>query len=307
MRFSSGMWGCVWGVALSLSAVDGLSARDWYVDNRFGDDGFDGATARVAGPATGPVLSIRRALDKVGSGDVVHIANYGVPYYESLQLSGPRFGGSGVSPFVIEGNGAVLSGARLVPPEAWRYVGNDVWQFTPRRKAFYQLLQLDKPVPEQRDVSPTAGIEAGQWQGRNGSIYFRSPGPGVNPLNLPLAFARDEVGITLIDVNDVVIRNLTVRHFRLDGINAHDRARNVILENVRLLENGRSGLAVGGTSLVGLEDSELDGNRHAQVLNTEKAQTEVISSRLGETAGPPFRITGGHLLIEGEEAVSEMP
>lgn len=307
MRLSNVFRGWVCGISLSLAAATSLSARDWFVDNRFGDDGFDGATARVAGPGVGPVYSIRRALDKAGRGDTVHITNHGVPYYESLQIVGPRLTGSPISQFVIEGNGAILSGARLIPPEAWKYVGDDIWQFTPRRKAFYQLLQIDKPVPEQRDVSPTALIEAGQWQGRNGSIYFRSPGPGINPLNLPLAFARDEVGITLLDVDDVVIRNLTIRHFRLDGINAHDRARHVILENVRLIENGRSGLAVGGTSLVGVKDSELDGNRLSQILNAEKAQTEVISSKLGENGGVPFQIKGGHLLIEGEEAVAEKP
>jgi hypothetical protein len=302
MHFANWLRRWVCGVALSLSAAGLAAARDWYVDNRFGDDGYDGTIAQTTGPGTGPVFSIRRALDKAQAGDIVHIANYGIPYYESLQLVGPRFSGSGVSPFVIDGNGAVLSGARMVPPEAWKYVGDNVWRFTPRRKAFYQLLQIDKPVPEQRDPSPAAVLEAGQWQGRDGSIFFRSPGPGQNPLNLPLAFARDEVGITLLDVEDVIIRNLTIRHFRLDGVNAHDRARHVILENVRLLENGRTGLAVGGTSLVGLKGSQLDGNRLTQVLNAEKAQTEIISSQLGETGGVPYQIKGGHLLIEGEEA-----
>ena len=73
----------------------------------------------------------------------------------------------------------------------------------------------------------------------------------------------------------------------------------------RLIENGRAGLAVGGSSLVGLKDSTVEGNRMAQLLNAEVAQTEVLSSHLGPPILDPHAgsllIKGGHVLINGEE------
>jgi hypothetical protein len=114
-----------------------------------------------------------------------------------------------------------------------------------------------------------------------------------------LEFAAEEVGITLLDAEDVVIRNLELRHFRLDGVNAHDRCKNIVLDHVRLIENGRAGLAVGGSSLVGIKDSELLGNRVTQVLNAEVAQTEILDCKLGPAPGGQFPRKGGHVLIDG--------
>jgi hypothetical protein len=127
------------------------------------------------------------------------------------------------------------------------------------------------------------------------------PGRAQTQNDPPLWFAAEEVGITLLDVEAVVIHNLELRHFRLDGINAHDRCTRVILDAVRLIENGRAGLAVGGSSSVGIKDSKVEGNRVAQILNTEVAQTEVLTSQVGQTPGVPFRIRGGHVLVDNEE------
>ena len=109
------------------------------------------------------------------------------------------------------------------------------------------------------------------------------------------------MGITLLDADDVVIRNLELRHFRLDGVNVHDRCKNVILDHVRLIENGRAGLAVGGSSLVGIKDSELLGNRVTQVLSAEVAQTEILDCKLGPAPGGPIQIKGGHVLVDGQD------
>jgi hypothetical protein len=290
-------------IILALCACTARPAHggDLYVDNRDGDNIFDGRSEHQVEQFSGPVKTIRRALEKVRLGDAIHIANYGTPYYESLEIVGARFQGG----FRIEGNGAVVSGVKVVPFAAWKPLGDGVWKFTPRRKAFYQLVSGDRAVPEfTRAAGATTlpAIPAGQWAGWRGSIYYHVlPAQPGAPDDAPLAFAAEEVGITLLDVDDVVIHNLELRHFRLDGINAHDRCRNIILDQVKLIENGRAGLAVGGTSLVGIKDSEVSGNRVAQVLNTEFAQTEIVSTKITSTAGIPIRKTGGHVLVEGEE------
>jgi hypothetical protein len=125
---------------------------------------------------------------------------------------------------------------------------------------------------------------------------------GPDPLSdAPLEFAAEEVGITLLDTDGVVIRNLELRHYRLDGVNVHDRCRYVILDHVRLIENGRAGLAAGGSSLVGIRDSILAGNRVTQVLNAEVAQTEILDCQLGPASGGPIQRKGGHVLVEGQD------
>jgi len=288
-------------VALSIASGGLAPATEWFVDNRDGDDINDGLSVQSANDKSGPVRTISRALKRVHAGDVIHIANHGAPYYESLEIVGPRFRGG----LVIDGNNAVVSGAIAVPPNAWKLVGEGVWRFAPRRKAFYQLILGQRALPEQPCPAGAATLPEllpGRWCAWRGSIYFRVPDARQSPGDLPLAFAGEEVGITLLDAQDVVIHNLELRHFRLDGVNAHDRCKDIILDAVRLIENGRAGLAVCGTSLVGLKDSTLEGNRLVQVLNTELAQTELVSCQLGPAPWGPIRVLGGHVLVEGEEA-----
>jgi hypothetical protein len=291
---------------LIVAAVQSLAAADLFVDNTVGDDICDGLSLQPLDARSGPVRTIGRGLKLVRPGDTLHIANHGVPYFESLEIVGWRFGGG----FTLEGNGAVVSGAKMVPFDAWRYMGDEVWRFTPRRKAFYQLISDDKALPE-HPCPPRAAslpeIPAGHWCAWRGSIYYRAlPGRSQTQNDPPLWFAAEEVGITLLDVEAVVIHNLELRHFRLDGVNAHDRCTHVILDSVRLIENGRAGLAVGGSSTVGIKDSTVEGNRVAQILNAEVAQTEVLTSQLGAAPGVPFRIRGGHVLVDNEE-VFETP
>lgn len=292
----------IFGLTLILIGATAASAADFYVDSRIGDDLYDGSSPQQVDDRSGPVRTIGRALEKVQPRDIVHVANHGVPYVESLAIIGPRF-----SNLILEGNGAIVSGAKVVPFDAWQQMGNGVWRFTPRRKAFYQLVHQDRALPEfpcPRDARQLPVIPAGHWCGWHGSVYYRvlsgPQGPNVQTV-LPLAFAAEEVGITLLDAEDVVIRNLELRHFRLDGVNAHDRCKNVVLEHVRLIENGRAGLAVGGSSLVGIKDSELVGNRVTQVLNTEVAQTEILDCKLGPAPGGPFQRKGGHVLVDRQD------
>jgi hypothetical protein len=293
-------------VVITLSAARSLPAADVYVDNTRGDDICDGASILPIDERSGPVRTIRRGLKLIGPGDTLHLANNGVPYFESLEIVGARFNGG----FTLEGNRAVVSGAKVVPFDAWKYMGDEVWRFTPRRKAFYQLVNGDRALPESpcpRGAATLPEIPAGHWCTWRGSVYYRAlPGKSQTQNDPPLSFAAEEVGITLLDVEEVVIHNLEVRHFRLDGINAHDRCRRVILDSVRLIENGRAGLAVGGSSTVGIKDSIVEGNRLVSILNAEVAQTEVLTSQLGPAGilapvGGPFRITGGHVLVDNEE------
>ena len=92
--------------------------------------------------------------------------------------------------------------------------------------------------------------------------------------------ARHSCGITFYGVNNVVVDNLTVQHFRIDGINANDHAKDVVLREVTLIENGRAGLTVSGTSLVALLECRIERNREHSILLKEAAALVVDRTQL---------------------------
>lgn len=258
------------GLILATAACCGerCAAAVIYVDNRVGSDTFDGASSEAVDVRSGPVKTIRRALLKARQGDTIVVANRGVPYYEQLSMNGRHHSGYGRARFTIVGNGAVVSGARLVPPTAWKAVAPDLWRFSPQRKGHFQLILSDKPVPETavaRGAKMLPKIPAGHWAAWRGAIYYQAA-RYESPAEHAFAFAEGDVGLTLSEVHDVLILGLTFRHFRLDGVSVHSQCRHVVLDDVRSIENGRAGLFVGETSRAEALNCTFTGNRLHNVL-----------------------------------------
>lgn len=281
-RIAPSLWWCM-AVALAWLLVMGGVVRGGtiYVDSRLGNDRYDGRAAAPEGDSSGPVQSLAAAARRAGAGDSIVLANRGTPYYGSLTLFGARHSGAGELQFAIHGNGSTLSGAKPIAKGCWRHVAGDIWRVTPLHKTYYQLVLDGTAVPSadcdaQSKTRPE--IPDGQWCAWQGAIYFHVP-PGVNPDTMSLALADEPVGITLLDAEKVLIRDLTLKHYRLDGINAHDRCKNIVLENVTLEANGRAGLAVGGTSQVEVRDSHVQQNRAASVLITELGEANLKNSQ----------------------------
>jgi hypothetical protein len=219
-------------------------------------------------------------------GDVVILKNNNTPYYESISLTGVRHNGLTTAPFLIQGNGATISGLSSLPAAAWFAVGVDLWKVTPANKGWYQLVHDGKVVPEIR--VPAGAVERpelppGHWCAWKGTIYYRSL-PDENVLTESFSLSREDVGVSLHRVRNVRIENLVVQHFRIDGINAHDGCRNVELVNVISQENGRAGLVAAGTSDLILSQGKLLGNREYSLLVTERAAAEVNESELSAPA-----------------------
>lgn len=262
------------------------AAEVFYVDNRQGSDSFDGGSARPASSRTGPTASISRALELADFGDTIIVARTDVPYYESLSLVGRPHSGFQGLPFTIVGNGAIVDGSRPVKPQAWKPAGRNLWRFVPWRKGFYQLIHDGKPVVEFRpEAAPDstddllAKIPAGQWTAWKGAIYYHAT-DGQSPALENFRYAHESVGVTLFEAANVQILDLTFRHFRLDGVNAHDRCTAVSLEQVRMVGNGRAGLHVGGSSAVVVRNCEAAGNRMHSALVTELGALKVDESKL---------------------------
>jgi hypothetical protein len=272
-------------VVVSVHVASGTTrAATIYVNNRTGSDAYNGIRDEAINEKTGPVKSIRRALKLAGPSDVISLANTGVPYYEAISLVGSKHSGPVQQPFTILGNGATLSGAMAVPETAWQQVGNDLWRLNPYRKGHYQLILDGKAVPElKRAASETwtkvPEVPVGSWCAFKGAIYYHAERQ-VEPESMRFGIARHSCGITFYGVNNVVVDNLTVQHFRIDGINANDHAKDVVLREVTLIENGRAGLTVSGTSLVALLECRIERNREHSILLKEAAALVVDRTQL---------------------------
>lgn len=270
----------LWAMALFFTATGMVQGRTIYVDSRVGYNGYNGTSAEPINAHVGPVKTLSRAMQLICPGDSLVLVDNGTPYYGELTFFGGKFSGTASEPFRLIGNGAVISGAKPIAHDSWVEMGNDLWKLTPYRKGWYQLVEDGEAVP--RVELPWApgqlpNLPVGSWGAYRGSIYYKSH-PQDEPRGHRFELAEKETGLTLLDVQNVVISDVTFRHFRVDGINLHDRCENVTLNNVSCLENGRAGIVVGGTSEVDITDCRLEGNVKASLLITELGEATVTGT-----------------------------
>ena len=273
----------------TFAAFDKALAGDIFVDNLIGNDMFDGALAQPLDLGSGPVRTLRRAMHLAGFGDRIVLTQAGGVYYDSLSLTGARHSGTTQRPFTIIGNGATLSGARAVPQEGWRRAGPDLWKLTLTRKGFYRLLRDGRPLPElqpEPNLNPLETLAAGQWTAWHGDVYFRAEGDP--PATQSFAYAADQTGLSLYQVENLRIENLTLRDFRFDGLRAQNMCRGVTLENVNCLNNGRAGIAVTGTSHIEMIGGSLSENgRHSLLVsNPATADLREVTTDIEPTVLP---------------------
>lgn len=297
---------CAWfAVLLGLAAP--AAGRDIFVSNRGGDDRANGASATPLG-LLGPVHSIRKALLVAQAGDRIVLANTGVPYREMVSLSTGRHSGLSLTqPFVIDGNGASLDGSASVPAAAWQSAGGPLFRFRPQRMSYQQLFRDGRPLvrrsrlPEDLDLPKLEPLE---WTLDGGWIYFR-PEDGKLPADYALSCCSLRTGITLYHVHNVVITNLTVEGFQLDGINAFDGARDCQLVQVVARGNGRSGVTAAGSSQLEVLGSLVGDNGWAQLFVEGLALASVRETHLLANTAPPIVRHGGRAFVDGQPASGE--
>ena len=262
-------------------------ARPVYVNNATGDDRFTGMFPEIRSAADGPVATIGRALRIAQGGDAIIIANTGIPYGESVMVDRPELIGSnpprvanedlvysyhpyrtgsewvGEFPLIIEGQGAVLRGTQPLAPGVWTRVGEGTYRYQPLRKAHYRLVvngAVAREVPVERSRTAPPELAPLEWCAFRGFVYFRvEPGRYIDQYEIEAP--RFDVGLGLHNARNVIVRNLNIESFRLDGVAVTGNCRNVRLENIRSTGNGRAGLAVSGTSQVLSAGLDLAGNR----------------------------------------------
>ena len=277
-----------------------------YVNNVVGDDLHEGTQPESAG-GDGPVRTLRKALRVCHSGDRIVLANTGEPYRESIGLSTAEHCGNSVSPFIIDGQGAILEGTEPVPRDAWENERGAVFRFRPPRTSYQQLFLDDKPAA-QRKLLPgetrLPELEPLEWYRRGAYIFFCVE-PDKLPRNYNLAYSARQTGVTLYHVHDVVIMNLTVQGFRLDGVNINDGVVRCEVLDVTSRGNGRSGITVAGSSKARIEGCLIGDNGEEQLLVEGTSSTVVDRCELIANTAPAVTNRGARLFIHEKASESK--
>jgi hypothetical protein len=283
--------------SLVLCFAASAAARDIFVDNLLGDDRRSGTLPTVAG-ATGPCRSISKALRIAKPGDRIVVANTGQPYRESITVQGPHHSGTDRFPLVIIGNGATLDGTRPLVDIRWEHVGNHTFRCHPPFMSFQQLFLENVPAARQQPpLDQPPSLAPLQWCLVDGWIYFRVE-TGKLPEDYNLSYAHEQVGITLYEVHDVVIEDLVLRGFWLDGVNCHDNVRRTDLIRLTTKENGRSGISIGGASRVRIESCTSAGNGAAQIRVEGYCIVHLIENDLDAASAPAIVREGGRIVLD---------
>lgn len=296
-------------VLVWLALPGAAGARDIYVNNVAGDDRFDGTAPVSQGARLGPCRTLRHALDLADRGDRVVLAATSQPYRESVTLQAGRHSGFGEHPFEIVGNGAVLEGLAPVPDGVWKHVGGEVYRFSPPRMSS-QLLYLDGRPAMRVPVGPgdleLPALKPRQWCLFQRDVYFRTDA-GRTPGSYGLAYCALPVGITLYEVRNVVIRDLIVQGFQLDGINAHDGVFDALLQRITCRGNARSGISIGGASRVQIAECLVGGNGETQLRTEGYSHTRLVSCRLLDDTAPPQKSEDASVVTRVEQAAARQP
>ncbi len=288
---------CRFAIFLLLLVTETSSGRDIFVDNVAGDDRRDGSTKELSGRAGGTVRSLRRALELASGSDRIIMTDTGEPYRESVTLQAGRHTGVPQRPFTIVGNGATLDGSAPVPQDAWEHVEGNVFRFRAPRTSFQILFLAGKPLARQfvdREVGFPA-LQPLEWCLFDRHVYFRAEKDKL-PRQYDLSHTSLPVGITLYEARHIVITDLVVQGFQLDGMNAHDSVFDATFIGLTCRGNGRSGISVGGASRVRIIACLVGDNGVAQVRTEGFSQTEIHNCDLVEAPHAPAIVRDGGLV-----------
>lgn len=273
-------------VVLALPAAAG----DVFVNNVTGDDRLDGSAPVRGDGYAGPTKTIARAMELAQKSSRVVLAKNDQPYRESLSLSARNHNGVPGRPFVIVGNGAVLDGTKPIPQQAWEHYFEHVFRYRPYWLGQQMLFVNGEPLLRRpggvpRKKPPT--LAAREWDAAAEWVYFRVD-EGRSPLDYAISQAVLPVGVTLYQVSDIEISDLTVQGFRLDGINVNDGVTRCRLSNVTCRRNGRAGVFVGGASEdIVLQSGQAAENGEAQLLLRGFSKTTLRGMKLLESPAAP--------------------
>jgi hypothetical protein len=298
----------VLSLTIVLAVTSTATARNLYVNNLTGNDLNFGTSDQPAGNNIGPVRTIGKALRLARKGDRIVIANTGEPYRESVTLQAGNNSGWPDAPFHLEGNGATLDGSAAVPDHAWEHFDGNLFRFQPDRTAHHQLFRDGVPLARVHvpDYGELPDLEPLQWCLLDRYVYFR-PEAARRPQTYRLTHSEQRVGITLYQVRHVVVSDLTVQGYQLDGINCHSNVHDGTLVGLVSRGNGRSGVSIGGASRVTLAASLIGNNGTAQLRVEGLARVVLRNNNLLSGTAPPLVNEGATVIHRHDAPADDAP
>ncbi len=193
MRKTMVSWSLAMGLMGALAAGAAVAPPvTLYVNNRTGNDTFDGRAAEPAADGkAGPFATIMKAVSMAPVSAHIEIANTGMDYREYVRVEHNARGTPG-APFVIDGHGATVSGLLEVPAERWTRLKDDIYWFK-------NMLPDGKPGPMPHS-NWLGFLSHSGWftKPEAPEIFFVNGKPGANVLTLealpPGGFFYDTMG-----------------------------------------------------------------------------------------------------------------
>jgi hypothetical protein len=262
-----------------------------FVNNQTGDDARDGAAAEQA------VRTLKRAVALCKPGDTLRLANTGEVYRESLRF-GTR-GGTPSAPIVVEGQGAVLSGLRPIPPAAWEDRGEGLLfhangmrrQMTASRPF---VVRDGTMVPQRRKPNEVRAEES-CWD--KDGIYFRMA-PGKTAADYQLGATMLVSGLILTGGSYIEVRDLVCENFANDGFNVHGSCQGLVFRNIVGRWNGDDGFSVHeDVGAVVLGGHFHHNNYGIQDISISRSSFYGVLVEQNRVAGADF-VGGHHVLID---------
>lgn len=267
----------------------GLGLGDsWHVDNAAGNDANDGRSEKAA------FATIGRALKAARTSDSIVLANTGTPYREAITLRG--LGGTPAEPFVIEGNGAVVTGLRPLPAAGWKQAGEGVWLYAIEKKPYGNpfIVQAGRRLPQAKSAE---AIEPGQFFWDEQGVRFR-PEAGKGIGDYALEATQLDSGVALAGASYVVCRNVVSEFHSNDGFNIHGDCRGVAFENIVARHNGDDGFSIHECGGAAVRNAHFHHNRWGiQDVNASRSVYNGVTCEDNEANGADF-VGGYHSLVD---------
>jgi len=272
-------------LALVVTSVLSVCAKDIYVNNATGRDRNLGQSGDTADGLSGPVRTIMRAIELSGQGDRIILAQTDTPYRETICLFGGKQSGDSFNAFTIEGNGAVLDGTEMLPIAVWRHAFGNTFRFKPSKFTHFQLFESGLPL-KRVAVEPGAKtpplLNQMEWCICDGFLYVCLEN-FKRPQDYRFTYSEKMTGMTIMQTNNVRINDLIVQGYQVDGISVVNNTKNVTFDNVVVRGNGRNGLTIGASSTVSVGYSLFGDNNAAQIDMAERSELLLFLSELKES------------------------
>ncbi|HUT33462.1 MAG TPA: right-handed parallel beta-helix repeat-containing protein [Planctomycetota bacterium] len=275
-------------VAIGFLMVASAPADTWHVDNRAGDDANDGRSEKRA------FATIARAVKAAKTSDTIVLANTGSAYREAIALSG--LGGTPAEPFIIEGNGAVVTGLRALPATGWKQAGEGVWLYAVEKKPYGNpfLVQAGRRLTQAKSAE---AVEAGQFFWDDKGVRFR-PEAGKTIGDTALEATLLDSGVALGGASYVVCRNIVSEYHSNDGFNIHGDCRGVVFENIVARNNGDDGFSIHECGGAVVRNGWFHHNRWGiQDVNASRSIFNGVTCEENEANGADF-VGGYHSLVD---------